>query len=56
MDEHPDLEFDYFLTERLGWRSVAAMRRGLSAVEYRHWCIFFGRKNQRSELRAQAGG
>jgi hypothetical protein len=55
--ETTNLEFDHYLCERLGWRSVALMRRGLSAAEYLSWDIYYRRKAQREELEsAKAGG
>ena len=50
-DARPDLEFDYYLTEKLGWRSVDAMRRGLPAAEYHEWKIYLARKAQQRQLR-----
>jgi hypothetical protein len=38
--------------EKLGWRSVAEMLQGLSAEEYLHWCIYYGRKAQHMEMAA----
>ena len=56
-ENNPDEEFDYWLTEKLGWTSVAAMRRGMSMAEWSGWQIFYARRNQRRELaRLQAGG
>lgn len=49
-EESPTDEFDFWLTEKLGWRSVALMRRGLSAHEYLRWSIYFQRKHQRREM------
>jgi hypothetical protein len=49
METRPDLEFDYYLAERLG-RSVAEMRRSVSAAEWRGWSVFYARKAQRREL------
>lgn len=50
MDREPDVEFDYALTERLGWRSVAEMRRGMSAEEWVGWSVYYARKAQRKQL------
>lgn len=50
METSPDLEFDHYLTERLGWRSVAEMRRGMSMAEWRAWNVYYARKAQRREL------
>jgi hypothetical protein len=57
METSPDVEFDHYLTERLGWRSVAEMRRGMSAVEWQAWWVYFARKGQRRDMElAKAGG
>lgn len=57
MENSPDVEFDHLLTEKLGWRSVAEMRRGMSSAEWHRWWIFYARRHQRQELAAaQAGG
>jgi hypothetical protein len=50
MESRPDLEFDHILTEKLGWRSVAEMRRGMSAGEWARWSIYYQRKAQRQEM------
>jgi hypothetical protein len=49
-DDDGSLEFEFFLTRELGWRSVAAMRAGMSADEFLHWSIFYGREAQRRQL------
>lgn len=35
---------------KLGWRSVAEMRRGMSAAEWQRWSLYFQRRNQEREL------
>lgn len=50
METSPDLEFDHYLVERLGWRSLAEMRRGISAAEWLSWSVYYARKAQRQEL------
>jgi hypothetical protein len=52
METNPDVEFDHILTERLGWRSVAEMRRGMSAAEWLSWWVYLARKGQRKQLAA----
>lgn len=53
--ENPNLENDHFLALQLGWKSVAAMRKGLSRQEYVRWIVYFGRRAQDQELaRAKA--
>lgn len=57
METSPDVEFDFYLTERLGWRSVAAMRRGLKNAEYEMWSMYYQRYAQRREQqRLMSGG
>lgn len=49
--------FDFFLCKELGWRSVAQMRRGLSAREYRGWYVWYAiREQAREQARLSAGG
>jgi hypothetical protein len=50
METNPDVEFDHMLCERLGWRSVAEMRAGMSMAEWGRWWIYYARKAQRREL------
>lgn len=50
MESSPDLEFDHFLTERLGFRTVADMRALMPMAEYQAWWIYYARKAQRREL------
>lgn len=54
MENSPDLEFDYYLAERLHL-PVAEMRQRVSAAEYLGWSIFYGRKAQRMELESKRG-
>ena len=49
-ESHPDEEFDHLLCLKLGWRSVAEMRRGMSAAEWNRWKIYFARRHQEREL------
>lgn len=45
----PDLEFDYFLAQKLGM-TVARMRAEVTGAEYLEWGMFYSRKAQREEL------
>ena len=55
MEDSPDLEFDYFLAERLHM-TVARLRQELSGQEWIEWTVYYGRKAQRAELeRLKAG-
>lgn len=49
-ESSPEVEFDFWLCERLGWRSVERMRREMTAAEYVAWSIYFQRRAQRIEL------
>jgi hypothetical protein len=50
-EAEPDEVFDYFLADRLKWRSVEEMRRRMGNDEYVRWGIWFAREKQREELR-----
>lgn len=50
LETNPDLEFDHYLTEKLGWGSVERMRRGMLAAEYLRWKVYYARKAQRRQL------
>jgi hypothetical protein len=52
METNPDLEFEYFLAEKLG-RTVAEMRDTVSNAEFIGWSVYFGRKGQRQEMAAK---
>lgn len=54
--ETGDLEFDFFLTEKLGYRTVGEMQRRMPYREYRQWGVYYGRIGQRKELAAKSGG
>lgn len=55
METSPDLEFDHFLTERLGFRTVAEMRAVMPMAEYQAWWIYYARKAQRREMAIEQG-
>lgn len=44
------MEAEFFVAAELGWRSVEAMRLGLSNDEFVRWCVYFGRRAQRQEI------
>lgn len=54
-EANPDVEFDFLLTRKLGWRSVAEMRAGMSAREWQEWGVYLGRDAQRRQV-AMGGG
>lgn len=47
--ETTDLEFEYFLAQKLG-TTVARLREEMPAEEYIGWSVYYGRKAQREEL------
>jgi hypothetical protein len=54
--ETTELEFEHYLTERLGLGTVADMRRRMSQAEYVTWAIYYQRKAQRIEMSRHKGG
>lgn len=53
-EKDPEIEFAFFLTHKLGWKSVREMERGLNNLEYIGWAVYFGRIAQRRELEINA--
>jgi hypothetical protein len=49
MENDPDLEFEFYLADRLSM-TVHNLRRTMSNEEFVAWSIFHGRKAQRQEL------
>jgi hypothetical protein len=54
METSPDLEFEFYLADRLGM-TVGRLRREMTAEEFVYWTVYSGRKAQRTELAAAAG-
>jgi hypothetical protein len=55
LENEPDLEFEFYLAEKLS-RTVAELRDTLSNAEYVLWTRFYARKAQAEELeRLRAG-
>lgn len=50
-ERHPDLEFEFYLADRLK-TTVSRLRAEMSNDEYVRWGVYFGRKVQRAELDA----
>lgn len=46
----PDMEFDFLLARKLGWRSVAEMRAGMSNREWLEWGIYLARQAQQRQM------
>lgn len=53
--ETTDLEFEYFLAQKLGL-TVARLREEMPAEEYIGWSVYYGRKAQREELAMAKSG
>ncbi|MFI1195515.1 hypothetical protein ACH4T9_19970 [Micromonospora sp. NPDC020750] len=53
-DAEPELEFEFFLADRLG-RTVEELRESMTQDEFVRWSVFHGRKAQRAELARKAG-
>jgi hypothetical protein len=51
LETDPDFHFDFFLAERMH-RTVAEVRRTLSARERMQWSVYYGRKAQQQQLAA----
>lgn len=47
--EATDLEFEFYLAERLGM-TVSRLRREMPSYEFMQWGVYFGRKAQRQEM------
>lgn len=44
------MEFDFLLARKLGWRSVAEMRAGMSNREWLEWGIYLARQAQQRQM------
>lgn len=49
LEQEPDLEFTYYLADRLRM-TVSELVNRVSNAEFLHWAMYHGRKAQRSEL------
>lgn len=54
-EANQDLEFDFFLTQKLGGMTVEEMRDRMSSQEWMQWSVYYGRIAQREQLRAMKG-
>lgn len=48
--ETTDLGFEHYLVEKLGFGTVAEMRRRMPMSEYVTWVVYYQRKAQQIEL------
>lgn len=55
MENKPDLEFEFYLAEKLGM-TVARLRTEIGNQEFVEWSIYYARKAQRRELAMKSGG
>ncbi|HEX6579218.1 MAG TPA: hypothetical protein VF082_12710 [Jiangellaceae bacterium] len=53
METDPEIEWEYYLADRLGM-TVARLREQMSAEEFLRWQVYHGRRAQRMAL-AQGG-
>lgn len=51
----PELEFEFFLADRLG-RTVEELRESMTQDEFVRWMVYHGRKAQRQELAMKTRG
>lgn len=54
-DAHPEVEFEFYLADRLGM-TVARMREEMTFDEYVSWSIYHARIAQRRELEQRGAG
>lgn len=53
MHANPDIEFDYYIAERLGMtvqELLTGVKGPISNLEWMEWQIYFGRKAQRRQI------
>lgn len=55
MEANPDLEFEFYLAQKLGM-TVARLRAELGHDEWVGWSIYYARLAQNQELAAKGGG
>ncbi len=55
-EENPELEFEHYLTLKLGLGTVDRMRKVMSQSEYAQWVMYFRRDAQRKELASMKAG
>lgn len=51
-EETPGLEFEFFLTLKLGLGTVHSLRSTMSQKEFMQWGMYYQRDAQRKELEA----
>lgn len=55
METSPDLEFEHYLAQKLSM-TVARLRAEMSAEEFVHWSVYYGRLAQRQEIELAKSG
>ena len=53
-ENDPELDFEYFLAEKLGGMTVRELRERMDNDELMRWSVFYGRRAQDAELQAKA--
>ena len=53
-ENDPELDFEFFLAEKLGGMTVRELRERMSNDELLRWSIFYGRRAQDAELQSKA--
>ena len=53
-ENDPELDFEFFLAEKLGGMTVRELRARMSNDELLRWSVYFGRRNQEAELQSKA--
>lgn len=57
IEEDPELEFELMLCEKLGFRTLGAMRAEMPSGEFLIWHRYYDKRAQERELEAlKAGG
>lgn len=51
METNPEIEFEYFLAQKLGM-TVGRLRVEMGADEFTGWGVYYGRKAQREQIAA----
>lgn len=49
-ENSPELEFEFFLTLKLGLGTVANLRKTIAQAEFMQWSMYYQREAQRKEL------
>lgn len=50
MEANPEIEFEHYLTQKLGGMTVGEMRERMGQQEFVYWRTYYARMAQREEL------